>query len=304
MTSVADTASKDPAYSDDPESPYGVSVRAGSGNWEAFIRSGFTINDVLRATEDWKLALAGVERPWLCWNVDSDWSLVQQRLVESVGWTPVVGFDPRVGAPQLSSKAVLVNFNQRLGFKMMKPHFVLDYVFAFAPRLAFWHSDLLIRPEKMKRYADQFAALSDGDMIAVDQDVGFRRYWKPKELRYWELLGCTTAGASRSNFDTGCGWWLAFYLHPNCPTIPERKQRFPYHWEYGVGIRYWRNRYNKTVGAIPEDEVAEGHFTRINNAKYKAVSHSDWRRNLSKDLSANFDLKQSCEKLGLLQMLA
>ena len=80
-------------------------------------------------------------------------------------------------------------------------------------------------------------------------------------------------------------------------------RRFPYHWEYGVGIRYWERRYGGSIVPIPERNVADGHFTRINNAKYVVVSHSDWRRNISKDLPQNFDLRTCCAKMGIEEFL-
>lgn len=280
-------------------------ARAGIGQWDYFLKAGRTVDEILRAAEDWRADLAGIKRPWLVWNVHPDWCLVQQRLVESVGWTPVVGGDPKYGAPPLTRAAVGVDFNRRLRLPMMYPHFVFEFVFAMgAPRLAFWHSDLLLRPDQMRFYADLFAALPDGSMAAVDQRVGLRaRLFKRQELRYWELLGCMTAGASRDNWEKGCGWWCAFEQHPNCPDKGERESRAKLHWECGVGIRYWADRYDGDVWPIPESHVAAGHFTRINNKAYVG-SPGDWRRDLQADLSRNFDLAEACRKMGLERMLA
>ena len=47
--------------------------RAGTGNWHAFQRP---LDDVYRAAEAWRQEMAGVERPWLCWNVNDDWCLI------------------------------------------------------------------------------------------------------------------------------------------------------------------------------------------------------------------------------------
>jgi len=87
--------------------------------------------------------------------------------------------------------------------------------------------------------------------------------------------------------------------HPNCPNAQERHRRSRYHWECGVGIRYWHSRYDGPVTEIDQREVDEGHFTRINNKSYQVASYSDWRRDLSKDLLANFELTQACDKLRL-----
>lgn len=274
-------------------------VTSGIGNWAGFLRSGFTVNDALEAAAEWKVPLAGIEKPWLCWNVNSDWSFVQQKQVESVGWTPVVGFDPRVGPPQLSKNAVLIDFNKRFCFPVMYPHFPLEFAFAFAPKLAFWHSDLLLRTEKINKYAAMFTQLQDGEMSATLEERGFLDRFKTKKHRYWELLGCTTQGASRANFEHGCGWWLHFYMHPNCPSPAERAAREKLHWECGVGINYWAKRYSQNIQTIREIDISEGHFTRIKNKNYVEKSPNDWRRNISKDIAANFDLAEACKKMGI-----
>lgn len=251
----------------------------------------------------WRRQLDGVQKPWLCWNVDHDWCLVQQKLVRAAGWTPVVGFDPRVGQPPLLKDSVLIDFNASFNFEVMYPHFVIEFSFLFSKKLAFWHSDLLLSIADMRKFAQNFEELEDGSMAAVIQNVGMAHYIRPKELRYWELLGCMTAGASESNFETGCGWWLAFYLHPMCPGHDERLKRLKYHWECGVGIRYWKNKYSKNVLEIPENLISRGHFTRINNPSYKVISNNDWRRNLSQDLRGNFTLEDCCKKMQIDEIL-
>lgn len=289
--------------STDQDSAFGISCRSGRGNWEAFIKSGYTISDIFEAANDWKKQIDPVERPWLCWNVNPDWCLVQQKLVQSVGWTPVIGTDPRCPSPRLYGDSIFVDFNRKLGFAMLFPHFILDYVFLFLPRLAFWHSDLLLTPELMKTYATAFDALPDGSMAATQARAGLRDRLTRKNRRFWELLGCTTAGASKENYDLGCGWWLAFYLHPNCPTREERQRRIRLHWEYGAGVRYWSDRYGGRVDVIDEQDIAKGHFSRINNNRYKIISHYGWARNIQKDLPANFDLDECCRKMGLSDFL-
>ncbi|MEF7616861.1 hypothetical protein V4F39_23305 [Aquincola sp. MAHUQ-54] len=275
-------------------------MSAGIGNWEGFNASPFTYHDILSVAREWESQLAGVERPWLCWNVDAEWSLLQQRMVLEVGWTPVVGFDPRVGPPPLLPGAVLIDFNRHFGFGTMYPHFPLDFAFAWCERLAFWHADLLMPIEQMQAYARRFETLEDGAMITVEPRPSMRqRLQQPHTLRYWELLGCVTRGASRSNFDLGCGWWLCFYLHPNCPGDEERKRRTTMYWDCGVGIRYWHKALGGKLMAIPEAEVDEGHYTRMRRKNYIAASVDDWRRDLSKELSANFKLSDICSGFGL-----
>src|SRR5689334_5125618 len=89
--------------------------RAGQGNWHAFRALGFDASTVLDAAVEWKRHIDGVKLPWLCWNIHEDWCIVQQRLVESVGWTPIVGYDPRVGPPKkISKRSILIDFNAAL----------------------------------------------------------------------------------------------------------------------------------------------------------------------------------------------
>ena len=281
-----------------------VRVSAGFGNWEAFIASPFTLHDILSVANDWAEQLAGVERPWLCWNVDPDWCLLQQQMVKSVGWTPLVGFDPRIGPPPLIPGAILIDFNQHFGFGVMYPHFPLEFAFAFTDRLAFWHADLLVPPAPFKIYAERFAALRDGELIAVQPTASLPyRLFKPDTRRCWELIGCVTRGASQSNFDHACGWWQCFYLHPNCPGDAERKKRTAHYWDHGVGIEYWRKQYAQDkVVLIPESEIEKGHFTSMRRKIYVKVSQDTWNRNLTKDLSLNFPIEKVCDEFGLVDI--
>lgn len=274
----------------------------GTGNWEAFHMLGIRMADLLEEAARWGEVLRQIERPWLCWNVDSDWSIIQQRQVLDVGWTPVVGFDPRVGPPDLAPGAVLIDFNARLKLPTMWLHFPMEFAFQYCKRLAFWHADCLVRRDRLKRYAEMFAALPDGEMAAVVPTEGWRALLAPKKKRYWEVIGCTTAGASRSQFEHGSGWWVYFSKHPNAPAA-EQALRESYHWECGVGIRYWERKYGGRVHAIPEADIAEGHFTLIGRKDYKRASPPHFKRDLSRELSLNNDLRQACEKLGLTQFL-
>jgi hypothetical protein len=278
-------------------------MTAGIGNWEGFLASPFTYHDVLAAASEWECALRGVRRPWLCWNVDPEWCLLQQHMIHAVGWTPVVGFDPRVGPPPLIEGAVLVDFNEHFGFGTMYPHFPLEFAFAYCDRLAFWHADLLMPLQQLEGYAKRFESLKDGSIAAVQPRLSLRqRTLQPTTRRYWELLGCTTRGASRSAFDDGCGWWQCFYLHPNCPGDAERKRRTRQYWDCGVGIRYWADMHPGRLERISELEVDAGHFTRMRRRNYMAASVDDWRRDLSRELSANFPLRTVCGQFGLEQL--
>jgi hypothetical protein len=276
--------------------------KLGNGNWAALPGSGVTLDDILGVAAGWSEALKGIEKPWLCWNVDSNWNVVQQRLVRRVGWTPVVGFDPRVGAPPLERGAICIDFNSELRLPTMWMHFPLEFIFLMCDRLAFWHADFLMRFEKLERYARQFANLSDGEMAAVEPAQGWRTLLRPAQKRYWEVLGCSTRTASRSQFEHGCGWWMKFSDHPS-NSVADRQLRSAYYWDCGVGIRYWHKHCGGKVVLIPEAEIQEGHFTGIGRSNYQRRSPKNYERNLSLELSLNNDLAAACAKLGISKML-
>lgn len=181
-------------------------------------------------------------------------------------------------------------------------HFPLEFIFLFCERLAFWHSDLLVRRPVMRKLATQFAALPDGAAAAVAPHEGNLAFLYPKQRRYWELIGCTTRGASRSQFEHGCGWWLDFWEHPS-NTLEMREERSRYYYDSGTGIRYWHRKCGRDVRLIPEKVVAEGHCTRIGNKSYIARSPNTYKRNLMLDLNGNFDLAQVCRSLQLGSLL-
>lgn len=277
--------------------------KTGQGNWRAFGLTGFSLPRVIERTEVWKQALKGIEKPWLCWNVDSDWCLVQQKLARHVGWTPVIGFDPRVGAPdKLVPDAVVVDFNDGLGLPVLYPHFAMEFAFLFCDRLAFWHSDLLVRTPLLEQIAAQFDAMEDGETFVTEDNQGWSRALFKRYRRYWELIGCTTKAASKDQFEQGCGWWMNFFAHPNCPNERERKLREKYFWDHGAGIYYWRHKCGGRVKVIEGRDIHEGHCTKIGNSKYRRtipVNTSDAQRSMSSELSQNFDIVEVCRGLGL-----
>jgi hypothetical protein len=284
--------------------------RAGQGNWGAFRALSMDLSLIREAAKKWERRFDGIQLPWLCWNVSDDWCLVQQRLAESAGWTPVVGFDPRVGPPaRLSPKAVVVDFNEGLGLPVLYPHFPMEFVFLFTQRLAFWHSDLLLRLPLMSSIAQRFAAQPDGSTTVTASSPGLRyALLGSKRQRHFELIGCTTRAASRSQFDLGCGWWMEFWDHPNCPSTDEREaRRRKYYWDHGTGIYFWDKAMGGDVTILKESKaVREGHFTKIGNKTYKrsiVVGGSDAQRSMSQEITANFDLLSACQKMGLESLL-
>jgi len=269
------------------------------GNWSACV---IPVSQLLAQAERWRAALAGITHPWLCWNIDPDWCVLQQRLVQAVGWTAVVGFDPRIGAPPLEPGAVLVDFNAGLELPTMYPHFPIEFMFAFCYRIAFWHSDLLVRLPVMRNIATQFRQLKDGEIAAVPNRGGIRGLLRPWSHRYWELIACTTRGASRDQFEFGAGWWYNFCAHANFRGKKTLLGQ-PYYWDHGTGIMYWSRNRKRHVHEVSESLVAEGHFTSIGKRNYVRTSPNSHMRNLNTDLRANYDLGNCARQLGLEELL-
>ncbi len=143
--------------------------QTGLGDWRAF---SLPLDKVMQCARDWKAAVAGIECPWLCWHVNDRWTAIQTALVRQVGWTPVVGYDPRFGAPTIAIDGVVIDFNRHLNLSLMYMHFPLEFVFLWVPRLAFWHSDLLCRIPVMQHLANQFRTLKPGEMAAIKEYGG------------------------------------------------------------------------------------------------------------------------------------
>jgi len=271
----------------------------GKGNWSGFDVPMETVYD---AAAEWRTALAGISRPWLCWNVSDRWCKLQQRLIQEVGWTPVIGFDPRSGPPTVLPGSILIDFNRHFGFSVMWPHFPLEFAFLFADRLGFWHADLLCRLSVMHELKSIFESLPDGALAAVPDRGGRRNFFKFRQHRYWELVGCTTKGASESQFIHGSGWWRHINRHPQCQDERERRRRDRYYYDSGVGIMYWKRKYGGQVIDIPNKLVDEGHCTSINRRNYLQVNPGG-ARNLGKEIDLNFDLDVVAKSLGIDHLL-
>jgi len=269
--------------------------KTGMGNWKHLA---INLDSIFEAAEDWKARIAPIKKPWLVWNVDSSWCLLQQKLVSYAGWTPVVGFDPRVGVPELLPESVLVDFNKQLKLPIMLPHFPLEFAFLFTDKIAFWHSDLLVRKEKLTEISRTFDELKDGATCATYSGTPFRRllrrFTNRKQQRYWELIGCTTRSASKSQFENGCGWWMNFVDHVNF-----RGEKSGHYWDHGAGIYYWERYCGGTVVPIWVKAVDEGHFSQTRVTEYQRLSPNNHRRNLFLDINHNFNLRTCAESMGL-----
>jgi hypothetical protein len=266
--------------------------RNGTGNWLSFDRP---VKEVFDAAEIWKDRVKGIDKPWLCWNVHDDWCLVQQKLILSIGWTPVLGWDPnlyRRRPPHLPG-TVVVDFNEELRLKAMWPHFPLEFAFLWAKKLAFWHADLLVRVDKLSKLALLFDQLQDGEMAAVISRGGFRNLLNFKTHRYWELLGCTTQQASKDQFEKGSGWWRHIENHPNCREQEEKTRRKQIYYDHGVGIMYWKRHYGGKIVDIGLRSLKEGHFSAVGAKKYKSGSSK------TDELEQNYSLADALKKLDL-----
>jgi hypothetical protein len=273
----------------------------GTGNWRVFPKTLLPL--VFDAAADWRADLEGVEKPWLCWCIEEDWCLVQQKLVAAAGWTPVVGTDGSVGVPRLIKEAVLVDFNRRLQLPTMWMHFPLEFAFCFSRRMAFWHSDVLPPVPLMCRIGNEFESITDGQFIGVRREkVGIgqlvKRLIKRKPLfyrRWFEVIGCTTAGASASQFENGCGWWRYPQLHPNARDWVQSA----YPREHGVGIWFWEQHCKGQAREL-SIEIDAYHYS-TNKQRYIRRRGSDGRIEDSKraELQRSFSLDGIVKDLGL-----
>lgn len=265
--------------------------REGTGNWDAY---GHGLTPIFKAAEKWRAKVNGIENLWLCWNIDDDWCRVQQKIILDAGWTPVIGWDPNCSPEKRTvlKGSVEIDFNADFNFPALWPHFPLEFAFLWSEKLAFWHADLLVRKKNMQKLVSRFESLKDGEMAAVKSTGGLRNMLRFKQHRYWELIGCTTAGAGRDQFEKGCGWWRHFYRHPKTPP-DQLKKRSQYYYDSGVGIMFWEKYYGKKVVSINEKMVKEGHCSEIGNQHYvKGQNKSD-------ELRKNFNLHKVLEHLDL-----
>jgi hypothetical protein len=275
--------------------------KVGTGNWRAFRQE--RLPELFAAAADWKRELAGIEKPWLCWCLDEDWCLTQQQLVRAAGWTPVVGTDGHVRMPRLIRCALFVDFNRTLQLPLMWMHFPLEFVFLFADRLAFWHSDVLPPFAVMRALAERFEGLPNGAMAAVRRErvtwgERLRRLAKRKPMfykRWFEVVGCTTAAASRSQFENGCGWWRYPRLHPHAkPWTASAYQR-----EHGVGIWFWMTHCHGDVRDVGCD-IDPYHYSTSKKGylrRWKDAHTLDGSKR--HELNDTFDLRSVRRTLGL-----
>lgn len=272
----------------------------GTGNWRALRRSS---DDLERAAEIWKQELGGVQKAWLCWNMNDKWCLLQQKLILEAGWTPIVGWDPNSkpdGPGKLVSGSLAIDFNKHLKFPVLFPHVPMELAFLWADKLAFWHADLILTREKMRKAVNVFENMNDGDVSAVFSYGGLRTLFKREEHRYWEVLGCITKSASADMFKHGCGWWRHWAKnHLNAPLDEHQiSYRRSFCWDHGGGVLFWSKEHKGRINKISEKFIKEGHFSVTSKRNYQKGDSK------SAEMDINFDLEQIAKRFGIVDLLA
>jgi hypothetical protein len=233
----------------------------GTGDWEAW---GPALGPLEDAIDDWRAQLRGIDKPWLCWSVVDRFCRIQQRLVLEFGWTPVVGHDPLSDAPTILPGSVQFDVNRLLNLPTVWVHFPMEFVYAFAPRMACWHSDLIVSRSNMEHLATVFSQLDDGETAAYRP----RGWWMKRELPCPGLACATTRAASFDQWTRGCGWWKWFAKHPNFNgPVPVDDVN----WDTGRGIWYWQKHFKGRVRRVFPDET--GHCR---------MPWQLWKKNMSK----------------------
>jgi hypothetical protein len=232
--------------------------RVGSGNWDAFPIA--RLAEIYDAAEHWARELKGIEKPWLCWCVSNSWSVLQQKLIRYVNWTPIVGHDTNISKPVVIPGAIYVDFNAQLRLPRLYPHFVLEWIFLFADRLAFWHSDFLLSREDMMKAARCFEELQQGELAMpwnysapIMRLLGAFRSIS-NDNRLFEVVGCNTREASRQQFEEGTGFWRHPEKHPNNKRLAKDFSQ----WEHSVGVSLWARRHPDKL-KLPRVDIRTGH---------------------------------------------
>ena len=275
--------------------------KVGQGNWRAMAVVDYPVEKIFEAAKSWAAAVQGIEKPWLVWCAHPDWAIVQQRIVESVGWTPIVGYDPRVSDVPLIDGAVRVDFNDELKLPLMYPHFPVEFAYLWVDKLAFWHSDLLLREHVAQDLAAKFDALEPGECFVTRFETSLRSLFFKPDKRYWELVACTTRGASQDQWDKGAGWWMNFHLHPNCPSEEEREQRQSEFYDHGTGVWYWDKKLGGKIKSVSAKTVGEGHFSKMRPQFVRSIpkDQPQTMRSMEKDLNNNESVAVAARSLGL-----
>ena len=232
--------------------------KVGSGNWDAFPAE--RLPEIYRAAEQWAANFKGIEKPWLCWCVSDQWCVLQQRLAQFAGWTPIVGNDTNIKDPTVLPGSVYVNFNRDLKLPRLLGPFILEWIFLFTDRLAFWHADFLLSKRDMIKAAKCFEDLQPGELampwISTRPIMRLLARFRPvsNSNRLFEVIGCNTREASRRNMKKA---WDSGAVSKNIPTTPALLRDFP-HWEHSVGVSLWARKHAERH-KLPAVDTKTGH---------------------------------------------
>jgi hypothetical protein len=268
--------------------------RIGVGSWKYWTLG---MESIYEAAEEWETALHGIVYPWLCWDIDDRWCALQQKLVLEAGWTPVVGCDTNVKNPTVLPGSVYVDFNKHLKLPLMYMHFPLEWVYLYTKRLAFWHSDFLASIDDMHKYANIFKSLKDGEIAATWTLRGTWGFKWRKNNRIFELIGCTTAGASKQQYEMGCGWWMDVNYHPNYKH--KKSGKIPY-YDHGTGVTIWHKKFGgKLIALDPDEKNGHASLYMLKNKKIRKLDH----RSKTVDMNEFFSLEKIAKNLGIDHLL-
>ena len=274
----------------------GTIGRVAAGNWDAFPVE--RLPEIHRVAKRWAESLKGTEKPWLCWCVSHPWCVLQQRLVQSVGWTPVVGNDTNIEKPVVLPGSVYINFNEELKLPRLLMYFILEWIFLFADRLAFWHVDFLLSKRDMAKAAKCFEDLRQGEIaMPWNRSNLILRSLAPfrpinNDNRLFEVIGCNTREASRQQYQEGLGFWRHAERHPNNTSLTAD---FP-HWEHSVGVSLWARRHPEKH-KLPGVDIKTGHAATW---KFTGLGQFTPKQQL---LEEHANIRRYAQKLGIEDLL-
>jgi hypothetical protein len=198
--------------------------------------------------------------------------------------------------------SIFIDFNKKLKLPTMFFHIPLEFQFLFCNKLAFWHSDFLAPVKIMEKVAACFDSIKDGQYMGVRGRLGMVRTLtylirgEPLPKRWFEVIGCTTCGASKSQYECGCGIWR-IKGHPN---TTERALKMKLYWDNGVGVWLWEKYFGGEAIELPIN-YAKYHYSSSLRG-YRRVKNKYGQNvifNKHQELNRAFDLKKIIKGLGL-----
>jgi hypothetical protein len=218
--------------------------------------------------------------------------------VQYAGWTPVVGHDTNIESPVVLPGSIYVNFNEGLNLPRLMAFFVLEWIFLFAERLAFWHADFLLSKKDMIKAAKCFEDLRQGEFAmpwgSSRPVMRFLARFRPinNSNRLFEVIGCTTREASLQQYKEGLGFWRNPQRHPENRSLPPD---YPY-WEHSVGVSLWARRHPERH-RLPEVDIKTGH---ANSWKLPGLRETTPKQRLLEEYE---NIRDYAKKLGIGDLL-